>query len=292
MPIPGTRRIARLDENAAAARIALDADERAHIDAVRAEHKVAGLRYPEWSMGTVNGCWRTVEGDRAYTGACTLAAPFETRIPMARTLRTALIAAFVIAFGAWVFFAPYLTVRSMRLAAEAGDAEAFSRHVDYPALRESVKAELSKAMNAQIVNLAGGSELGRFGAKIAGALGNQALGPAVDALVRPEALSALFAGRGLADEYALLPSPPANGGGTPVSDVGSAASENDDAARSGGLSEFEIARSGIRATMGYEGLSRFAVNVDEPSRGRRIVLILTRDKLLWWKLSAVELPDG
>lgn len=55
VPIPGTRRIARLDENAAAARIALDADERARIDAVLAEHAVAGLRYPEWSMGTVNG---------------------------------------------------------------------------------------------------------------------------------------------------------------------------------------------------------------------------------------------
>ncbi|TXI48047.1 MAG: aldo/keto reductase [Lysobacter sp.] len=55
VPIPGTRRIARLEENAGAARIALDADECARIDAVLAEHAVAGLRYPEWSMGTVNG---------------------------------------------------------------------------------------------------------------------------------------------------------------------------------------------------------------------------------------------
>lgn len=211
---------------------------------------------------------------------------------MARTLRTGLIAAFALAFGAWVFFAPYLTVRSMRLAAEAGDAEAFSRHVDYPALRESVKAELSKAMNAQIVDLAGGSELGRFGAYIAGALGDRALGPAVDALVRPEALSALFAGRGLADEYASMPSPFSDRDSKRSGDASSAASENDVSQPGGKLSEFEIARSGIRATMGYEGLSRFAVNVDEPSRGRRIVLILTRDKLLWWKLSAVELPDG
>lgn len=55
VPIPGTRRIARLEENAGAARIALTDDERARIDAVLAEHPVAGLRYPEWSMGTVNG---------------------------------------------------------------------------------------------------------------------------------------------------------------------------------------------------------------------------------------------
>ena len=55
VPIPGTRRIARLDENAGAARIALTAEERARIDAVLAAHAIAGTRYPEWSMGTVNG---------------------------------------------------------------------------------------------------------------------------------------------------------------------------------------------------------------------------------------------
>lgn len=211
---------------------------------------------------------------------------------MARTLRRFLLTLFVLAFGAWVFFAPYLTVRSMRLAAEAGDAEAFSRHVDYPALRESAKAELSKAMSARIADLAGDSELGRFGARIAGAIGDQALGPAVDALVRPEALSAAFAGRGLADDDARRPSPRADRDGATARDTASTASENDDAPRSGGLSEFDLAGSNLRATMGYEGPSRFAVKVSDAGSGRRMDLILTRDKLLWWKLSAVELPDG
>ncbi len=55
VPIPGTRRIARLDENAAAARIVLSADERAAIDAALAAHAVAGTRYPEASMGTLDG---------------------------------------------------------------------------------------------------------------------------------------------------------------------------------------------------------------------------------------------
>lgn len=55
VPIPGTRRIARLDENAAATRIALSADERAAINAALAAHAVAGTRYPEASMGTLDG---------------------------------------------------------------------------------------------------------------------------------------------------------------------------------------------------------------------------------------------
>lgn len=55
VPIPGTRRIARLDENAAAARIALTAEERTAIDAALATHAVSGTRYPEASMAALDG---------------------------------------------------------------------------------------------------------------------------------------------------------------------------------------------------------------------------------------------
>ncbi|MBI5719948.1 MAG: aldo/keto reductase [Burkholderiales bacterium] len=55
VPIPGTRSIARLDENAAAAHITLGADELARIDAVLARQSVAGTRYPEAAMAMLNG---------------------------------------------------------------------------------------------------------------------------------------------------------------------------------------------------------------------------------------------
>lgn len=54
VPIPGTRRIARLDENASAARILLNDAELQRIDDVLASHTVAGLRYPEAHMASVN----------------------------------------------------------------------------------------------------------------------------------------------------------------------------------------------------------------------------------------------
>ena len=54
VPIPGTRRIARLDENAEAARIRLDDAELQRIEAVLASHAVAGTRYPAAGMATVN----------------------------------------------------------------------------------------------------------------------------------------------------------------------------------------------------------------------------------------------
>jgi aryl-alcohol dehydrogenase-like predicted oxidoreductase len=55
VPIPGTRRIERLDDNAGAVAITLTADERRRLDAVLAERPVAGLRYPEASMAALNG---------------------------------------------------------------------------------------------------------------------------------------------------------------------------------------------------------------------------------------------
>ena len=55
VPIPGTRKIERLDENAAAARIVLDARELEHIDQVLATHAVAGTRYPAAGMAAING---------------------------------------------------------------------------------------------------------------------------------------------------------------------------------------------------------------------------------------------
>jgi len=54
VPIPGTRRIERLDENAGAARIALTGAEQQRIEQVLSQHAIAGTRYPEAQMAVVN----------------------------------------------------------------------------------------------------------------------------------------------------------------------------------------------------------------------------------------------
>jgi aryl-alcohol dehydrogenase-like predicted oxidoreductase len=55
VPIPGTRSKGRLEENAASAEIELSAAEIAEIEQVLVANQIAGLRYPEASMGSVNG---------------------------------------------------------------------------------------------------------------------------------------------------------------------------------------------------------------------------------------------
>ena len=54
VPIPGTRSVARLDENAAATGLELGEEELRRIDQVLAANMVAGERYPAAGMAAVN----------------------------------------------------------------------------------------------------------------------------------------------------------------------------------------------------------------------------------------------
>ena len=54
VPIPGTKRRTYLEENVAAAAIALDAAEIATLDDALGSGKIAGPRYPDWMMATID----------------------------------------------------------------------------------------------------------------------------------------------------------------------------------------------------------------------------------------------
>ena len=54
VPIPGTRSVTRLDENAAAATIQLSADTQARLRQILDSITVQGTRYPAQHMGAVN----------------------------------------------------------------------------------------------------------------------------------------------------------------------------------------------------------------------------------------------
>jgi aryl-alcohol dehydrogenase-like predicted oxidoreductase len=54
VPIPGTRRLSRLDENLGSAELTLTADDLAELDQASTEVKVVGDRYPESLQRMVN----------------------------------------------------------------------------------------------------------------------------------------------------------------------------------------------------------------------------------------------
>lgn len=168
------------------------------------------------------------------------------------------------AFCVWAYYAPHLTVRAMQRAVERGDAAALARHVDFPAVREDLKAQFATAASARF----GGDGSGGwrdFGA----ALASTAAAPAIDAAVSEQGLMLLFTGRGLAQE--LMPST-------------DAAAATDSAAQN--------ARP-QRAEGGYVDASTFVVRVDiggDPALPA--TLTLRRHRGLWWKLSGIALPLG
>lgn len=87
----------------------------------------------------------------------------------------------------WYVGSPWYTVREMRAAARSGDADAFDSHVDFPALRADVKAQLGARIQDHVHG-------GGLGASL-GALGAALIGPLVDTAVSPEGVRAAFDAR-------------------------------------------------------------------------------------------------
>ena len=107
--------------------------------------------------------------------------------------KIAAVAAALIVIGSsalWYFESPAWTLKGMKDAAQSHDADALNAYIDYPALRDSLKAELMARMTAEAQKHK--SRLGALGM----AFGSTVMGPMVDRLVSPAGMrAALLASR-------------------------------------------------------------------------------------------------
>ncbi|MBP7000689.1 DUF2939 domain-containing protein [Amaricoccus sp.] len=129
--------------------------------------------------------------------------------------------AFLVAGAVWAIASPWWTLREMRAAAAARDPAALAAHVDFPALRESLKSELAAAMLAEAAAQPDGA------AALGAALGVAMIDPLVDGLVSPAGLRMMFAAE------------PARGGAAPLGGFGA---EGELAIDRDGFSTFRVAR--------------------------------------------------
>jgi hypothetical protein len=89
------------------------------------------------------------------------------------------------AVAAYWYWSPFLALSAMQSAASARDAEAFNAHVDYPRVRDSLKAQLASRMAGQFDKPADPhNRLAALGAMLGQAVSDKL----VDALVRPETI--------------------------------------------------------------------------------------------------------
>ena len=163
-------------------------------------------------------------------------------------------------FGALYFASPYWSLFRMRKAVENNDAVYVSDHVDFPQLRESLKATFKTQMAKEVAT----SDADGFEA-LGAALGAMMIGPMVDALVTPEGLIGMMQGKDLGE---IDPASPGSSDGSH-----STPSE----------AEMNIAE------MGYETLNRFVVKVGEASEEESLSLVFNRHGLFFWKLARIRL---
>lgn len=172
----------------------------------------------------------------------------------------AIILALLVATGGYVAAGPYLAIHGISEAIEERDTAQLSRHVDFPALRVNLKAQLSDHVVRR-----GGPQLqsSLLGAVALGIAGNLA-GAGVDTLVTPAGISALLEGQGLWKRAT---------GDTAGGDT---------------LAPPAPAKPLQNARHRYESFSRFTATT-QTRDGRDIVFVLSRDGLRW-KLSNIILP--
>lgn len=168
---------------------------------------------------------------------------------------------------AYIATGPYRTIDAIREAVKDEDPRALAKQVDFPALRSSLKAQLSDRLVHEAGPEVQSSPFGAFGLRIANGL----VGGIVDAMVTPVGLAAMMEGRRTwrrIDGFGALPPQPS----------------------AGADSDAESAEPLHDAEYQYESLSRFTATVRDEA-GDPVVFVITRDRLNW-RLSDIRLPPG
>ena len=90
--------------------------------------------------------------------------------------------ALIVSIGSYWYYSPYLALKNIRDAALRKDADAFNARVDYPKVRESLKAQIAALMSEK----AASPDMGY--PPFSPILGMAIANPMIDAFVRPEAV--------------------------------------------------------------------------------------------------------
>ncbi len=200
-----------------------------------------------------------------------------------RTSIITLVVLVVIALLGFGYASPYLALDRLKRAADARDAATVNQYVDFPALRESLKQQVTALLTRRLDSQSNGNPLAAIGAMIGVAL----IGPLVDAYATPDGVAALLNGippRGEPGERPPPPpSPPQSSDATPPAQ----AQPQQPAAKD--TQSPQQSPQPPQTTAGYRGINEFVVTYQHGVGDTRYSAILHRDGLFSWKLAAVDL---
>jgi hypothetical protein len=178
----------------------------------------------------------------------------------------AAIAVTVVLFSGYLFASPYITAYQLKKAIESQDGEALSERIDFPALRQSLKEELTIFLKRE---MAEETEKDENFATIVAALGGAAIGGMVDAYVTPAGIDDI-----MKERKANLSANESDG------DKNQELSSNEEIK----LDSFDESR------MSYESFDKFSITSELGESGEKIKFILRR-KGLGWALTEIKMSD-
>ncbi len=119
-----------------------------------------------------------------------MAVSTRTKRSATRPLIVTLIVIVVIAALGFGYASPYMALNNLKRAADARDAQTVNEYVDFPALRESLKQQVTGLLTRRLDAHGNGNPFAAIGAMIGVAL----IGPLVDAYATPDGVAALLNG--------------------------------------------------------------------------------------------------
>lgn len=182
----------------------------------------------------------------------------------------------VVAFLVGAYFAsPVLALHGLTAAAKAGDRAKLERGVDFPAVRESLKAQLKTAMTRSINDdpALRDNPFAAFGQLLLGA----AVDKIVDTYATPDAIANMVATNRAPDRISTESTPP----GPPAGEEPEAQAE-------------PKTKSRAEAHYAYQDLNHFRATYrdSDTKPGDEFGLLLERRGLFTWKLVRIELPGN
>lgn len=211
----------------------------------------------------------------------------EHRTPARNPLTAAVIAGvalIVVALAVLAYASPYLVLSRLRDAVQARDADVINRYVDYPALRVSLKQQVTQMLSQRVDSEKLQHPLAALGALV----GMAFVGPLVDAYATPDGVAALLKGMPPRGEPGEAPPSVTNGRSDQApqsqSQVAPAPSS-----LPGSASPAQSNAPQAKASAGYRDMNTFSVTYTRGTASEPYSVIFHRRGWFSWQIDAVEL---
>lgn len=209
-----------------------------------------------------------------------------------RPLIVTLIVIVVIAALGFAYASPYIALNNLKRAADARDAQTVNQYVDFPALRESLKQQVTGLLTRRLDANGNGNPFAAIGAMIGVAL----IGPLVNAYATPDGVAALLNGMPPRGNPGERPPVPSAANSPPTAQAPASAPAPPSAANPANTTA-NSANTGAtppqppQTTAGYRGLNEFVVTYQHGAGDARYSAIFRREGWFTWKFAAVNLNE-